>query len=355
MGAGGIIRDSKGQWVAGFSSNDGKGDVLFAELFGVYHGLALIVNNSISNMVCETDAEEVVQLLRSRDQHHYHAYASLLVKITTLIDVIPQIVFQHVLREGNKAADALAKLGRRSSLGTHAFHWYFTSALPRSLLAAYPLFVLGVALDRRVLIYIIPVLSFVLLYSKLPHKELRFISSSLPMFNLSAAIAASRIYNNRKKSYWKYMYIGMLGLFVISLGCTIVTFMASYENYPSGYAIRALHKMGHLKNKSEEVWVHIDTFSAINGISRFCEDDESWRYSKEEGIPLQEFKNRNFTYLLSEHALINGYKCLFSVKGFSGVRLRAGFPPILLVKKTKVYVHGNAENEEIIHISWRGC
>ncbi|KAL6494141.1 hypothetical protein OROGR_032050 [Orobanche gracilis] len=214
---------------------------------------------------------------------------------------------------------------------------------------------LGVVLDRRVLVYIIPVLSFVLLYSKLPHKELRFIISSLPMFNLSAAIAASRIYNNRKKSFWKYLYIGMLGLFVISLGCTIVTFMASYENYPSGYAMRALHKMGHLKNKSKEVWVHIDTFSAINGISRFCEDDESWRYSKEEGITLQEFKNRNFTYLLSEHALINGYKCLFSVKGFSGVRLRTGFPPISLVKKTKVYVHGNAESEEIIRISWPGC
>lgn len=67
IGAGGIIRDSKGQWVAGLSSNDDKGDALFAELFGVYHGLALIVNNSISNVVCETDDEEVVQLLRSRD------------------------------------------------------------------------------------------------------------------------------------------------------------------------------------------------------------------------------------------------------------------------------------------------
>lgn len=106
-------------------------------------------------------------------------------------------------------------LNRSSEWGTHAFHWYFTSALPRSLLVAYPLFVLGVLLDRRILFYIIPVLSFVMLYSKLPHKELRFIISSLPIFNLSAAIAASRIYNNRKKSLWKYLYIVMLGSFVI--------------------------------------------------------------------------------------------------------------------------------------------
>ncbi|KAI3444817.1 hypothetical protein Pfo_001482 [Paulownia fortunei] len=246
-------------------------------------------------------------------------------------------------------------LNRSSEWGTHAFHWYFTSALPRSLLAAYPLFVLGVLLDRRVLFYIIPVLSFVLLYSKLPHKELRFIISSLPIFNLSAAIAASRIYSNRKKSFWKYLYVAMLGLFLISLGCTILTFVASYENYPSGYALKALHKMGHSTNNSNEVWVHVDTFSAMNGISRFCENHEPWRYSKEEEIPLQEFQRRNFTYLLSEHALIHGYKCLFSIKGFSGALLHVGFPPISLVKKPKVYVHGNAENEEIIRRSWPGC
>ncbi|KAL0429151.1 UNVERIFIED_CONTAM: Dol-P-Man:Man(7)GlcNAc(2)-PP-Dol alpha-1,6-mannosyltransferase, partial [Sesamum radiatum] len=240
-------------------------------------------------------------------------------------------------------------------LQTHSFHWYFTSALPRSLLAAYPLFLLGVLLDRRIRFCVIPVLSFVLLYSKLPHKELRFIISSLPIFNLSAAIASSRIYNNRKKSFWKYLYVAMLGLFLISLGCTVLTFMASYENYPSGHALKALHKMGRLTNNSKEVWVHIDTFSAMNGISRFCENNELWRYSKEEGILLHEFQGRNFTYLLSEHALIHGYKCLFSTKGFSGVRLHVGFPPISLVKRPKVYVHANAANEEVIRRTWPGC
>lgn len=131
--------------------------------------------------------------------------------------------------------------------------------------------------------------------------------------------------------------------------------MASYENYPSGYALKALHKMGHLKTNSNEVWVHIDTFSAMNGISRFCESHDPWRYSKEEGISLQEFQRRNFTYLLSEHAQINGYKCLLSTKGFSGARVHAGFPPISLVKEPKVYIHGNAKNDEIVHRSWPGC
>lgn len=248
-------------------------------------------------------------------------------------------------------------LNRSSEWGTHPFHWYFTSALPRSLLAAFPLFMLGVLLDRRVLLFVLPVLSFVLLYSKLPHKELRFIISSVPVFNLSAAIAATRIYNNRKKPFWKLLYFMMLGLLLMSLGCTALTFMASYENYPSGHALKSLHQFGHLANHTKEQWVHIDTFSAMNGISRFCEYDFPWRYSKEEGIPVGELWQRNFTYLITEHPTVNGFKCLFNVDGFSRVRLQYGFRPLSLlqVREPKVYVHGNTQNEDVIRRNWPGC
>ncbi|XP_059651656.1 dol-P-Man:Man(7)GlcNAc(2)-PP-Dol alpha-1,6-mannosyltransferase isoform X2 [Cornus florida] len=246
-------------------------------------------------------------------------------------------------------------LNRSSEWGTHSFHWYFTSALPRSLLAAYPLFMLGVLLDRRVVFYILPVVSFVLLYSKLPHKELRFIISSVPIFNLAAAIGASRVYNNRKKRFWNLLYIALLGLLIASLGCTVIMFMASYENYPSGYALKDLHRMGYATNNSNEQWVHIDSFSAMNGISRFCENDFPWRYSKEEDIRLEEFCQRNFTYLLNEYANINGFKCLFTINGFSRARFHNGFPPILLVREPKVFVHGNIANTDVMQRSWPGC
>lgn len=36
-------------------------------------------------------------------------------------------------------------------------------------------------------------------------------------------------------------------------------------------------------------------------------------------------------YLFSEHPVIDGFNCLFSVSGFSRLRLQIGFPPILLV------------------------
>ncbi|XP_077235174.1 homolog of asparagine-linked glycosylation 12 isoform X2 [Tasmannia lanceolata] len=244
---------------------------------------------------------------------------------------------------------------RSSEWGTHVFYWYFTSALPRSLLAAYPLCVFGVLVDRRILRYMLPVFSFVLLYSKLPHKELRFIISSIPIFNVSAAVSASRIYNNRKKRMWNWIYLIMVGSLLVSLGCSMMTFMASYDNYPGAYALKALHKIGHDSKNMTDQWVHIDSFAAMNGISRFCENNFPWRYSKEEGITMEEFPRRNFTYLLNEHSDIDGFKCLFSVNGFSRARLQIKFPPIVMLKEPKVFVHGNMRNQGIANSTWPGC
>ncbi|XP_034205756.1 dol-P-Man:Man(7)GlcNAc(2)-PP-Dol alpha-1,6-mannosyltransferase isoform X2 [Prunus dulcis] len=251
--------------------------------------------------------------------------AILCIGLTVLVD---SIMWKRLLWPEFEVFWFNSVLNRSSEWGTHPFHWYFTSALPRLLLAAYPLFLLGVLLDRRILLFILPVFSFVLLYSKLPHKELRFILSSVPIFNLSAAIAATRVYNNRKKTYWKFLYPIMLGLLLISLGCTVITFMASNENYPSGHALKHLHENVHLTR---------------------C------RYSKEEGIPSEELCQRNFTYLINEHPAINGFKCLLAENGFSRVRLRTGFPPILLVKEPKVYIHGNARNKDVMRRNWPGC
>lgn len=112
---------------------------------------------------------------------------------------------------------------------------------------------------------------------------------------------------------------------------------------------------GSLANNSTEQWVHIDPFSAMNGISRFCEYDFPWRYSKEEEIPIQEFDRRNFTYLLNEHSNIHGFKCLFAVRGFSRVRLQIGIPPISLVKEPKVFIHGNIRSTDVMNRTWPGC
>ncbi|KAG5009671.1 hypothetical protein JHK87_018186 [Glycine soja] len=212
---------------------------------------------------------------------------------------------------------------------THAFHWYFTSALPRSLLAAFPLSLFGLFVDRRVRSFTFPVLAFILLYSKLPHKELRFIISSVPIFNLSASIASNRIYNNKKKMVWNLLFLILLGLLLMSLAGTVTSFMASYWNYPSGHALKKLHGIG-FHNDTDERWVHIDTFSAMNGISRFCESDFPWRY-------------------LSVRKAGSGG--LDNVAEVCNLLSQVQYE----VKEPKVYAHGNLENQNLFSQNWPGC
>ena len=76
---------------------------------------------------------------------------------------------------------------RSSEWGTMPLHWYFTSALPRTLLAGLPLAALGVALERRVRGVLACVLLYIAAYSLLPHKEVRHAQSVSPLMHSSAA------------------------------------------------------------------------------------------------------------------------------------------------------------------------
>uniref|UniRef100_A0A804MCG4 Mannosyltransferase n=1 Tax=Zea mays TaxID=4577 RepID=A0A804MCG4_MAIZE len=133
---------------------------------------------------------------------------------TVLID---SIMWRRILWPEFQVLWFNSVLNRSSEWGTHSIHWYFTSALPRSMIVAYPLCMVGALLDRRIVPYMFPVFLFVVLYSKLPHKELRFIIGSIPMFNVSASLTASRLYNNRKKAGWNLLFILMLGAFLVRI------------------------------------------------------------------------------------------------------------------------------------------
>lgn len=54
------------------------------------------------------------------------------------------------------------------------WHWYWTSALPRGLLASLPLSVVGAVLEPKVRPYAAAATAFIALYSCLGHKEVRW-------------------------------------------------------------------------------------------------------------------------------------------------------------------------------------
>ncbi len=67
---------------------------------------------------------------------------------------------------------------------------YFTRHLPRLLLSAVQLSLLGFCIDHRIRSLLLPSIVFVALISGLGHKEWRFIVYVVPVFNVAAARAA---------------------------------------------------------------------------------------------------------------------------------------------------------------------
>ncbi|KAK2458793.1 hypothetical protein QL285_005909 [Trifolium repens] len=61
-GFGGLIRNSNGAWVHGFSGNIGFSNILHAELLALYHGLLLASELDIRDLQCYSDSKTVIIL-----------------------------------------------------------------------------------------------------------------------------------------------------------------------------------------------------------------------------------------------------------------------------------------------------
>jgi len=253
-------------------------------------------------------------------------------------------------------------LGKSNEWGLSPWHWYFTSALPKAMLLTIFLLPLSmfrivenlvhmkrkrnqlssieekkilntnaIWVERQWLRYIIPVLGFIVLYSFLGHKEIRFIFPALPMLNLGAAIGMSKLTQIafpprlQEKEYF-VPYIGRVcfGCGLISIGLTLVGslmfVMVSKENYDGGDALRKLSS--HVEKvvaRSEESaleellpHVHIDVAAAMSGVSLFGQraaqattPQIEWTFSKDgyeeiNSVLCKASEYEQFTHLLSE-------------------------------------------------------
>lgn len=189
-------------------------------------------------------------------------------------------------------------LNRSSDYGTSPFLWYFYSAIPRGLASSVLLVPLGAALDSRVRKLLIPSLLFVLLYSFLPHKELRFIIYVFPLLNVAAATACHRIWENREKSPLQHLLsYGICGHLLLNALFTIFLLAISSTNYPGGAAMSHIHRIA----KDEPVVIlHIDNLAAQTGVSRFTQIHPNWTYCKIENIVPGSKQSFTYTHLIAE-------------------------------------------------------
>ncbi|GAB5370003.1 hypothetical protein AAMO2058_001454900 [Amorphochlora amoebiformis] len=271
-------------------------------------------------------------------------------------------------------------LNKSSNWGTEPFHWYFTSALPRSLLGAYLLVPLSVfqnpitvnrilrnfsrirnilQVDPRKLMILFPALVFVGLYSILPHKELRFIFPALPVFNALASLTLSeyifpissthkrKINSDPSNGYIEYI-LSLLAL-LLTLGITILISQASANNYFGGTALAKTHDVFGCPNGSRggKALIHIGNLAAISGVSRFSENNECYEYSKEEGLTKHSDYGK-FDIILSEDAnfSLRGFRLAFVETGFS----RIDFRSLKVLLEPKVYVYARLSILHVAHL-----
>uniref|UniRef100_A0A3P9NRR8 Mannosyltransferase n=1 Tax=Poecilia reticulata TaxID=8081 RepID=A0A3P9NRR8_POERE len=176
-------------------------------------------------------------------------------------------------------------------------------------------------------------IGFILVYSLLPHKELRFIIYTFPVLNLAAARGCSFILCNYQKSWmYKLGSAVVVGQLLINSSYTFLCLYVSHHNYPGGKGIQELHR---LLPATADVFVHIDTFAAETGVSRFLEQNKNWRYDKREDISSTSPELRVYSHLLMEvnitkiQQLHNTHKPLAYIEGFNNIAFStAHFPPV---------------------------
>ncbi|XP_014473438.1 PREDICTED: probable Dol-P-Man:Man(7)GlcNAc(2)-PP-Dol alpha-1,6-mannosyltransferase isoform X2 [Dinoponera quadriceps] len=240
-----------------------------------------------------------------------------------------------------------AVLNKSSEWGTSPFLWYFYSALPRGLGLSYLLIPLGMFLDTRVRMLTVPAIAFVILFSFLPHKELRFIIYVFPLLNVAAAAACHRIWENRAKTTWNgFLALVIPGHLALNTLFSMFLLCVAGSNYPGGAAIARIHRLE--RDSIEPVHVHIDVLTAQTGVSRFTQTNASWTYSKQENMTVDDPEMLQFTHLLMEakskyspniKPYLKTHDIVDSVDGFSHIAFNYHMlPPIRIKTRPTIFI-----------------
>jgi len=234
-------------------------------------------------------------------------------------------------------------MNKSSNWGTLPFMWYFYSALPKSLMFA--IFYLPFGLlshqHKQLSFLQLSALLYVLLYSTLPHKELRFIIYVIPILNAGAAYGFIKLLRWARNNAWltEIIKFSLLVTIIGNLASTMLISYISANNYAGGSAFKRLHQLN--ENKKDAILtIHINNDAAQTGVTRFGELYPNWRYSKDEAFDLSTAKISEITY----DYLITKAPCKASphfdvvdvVDGYERLVLSKQFPFVSIVFQPKL-------------------
>lgn len=228
--------------------------------------------------------------------------------------------------------------------GTLPIHAYLTKFLPRILNVSLFGFLVNAArvslkMMRRTGYGILsgllaPCLCYVALLSMLPHKEWRFIVYVIPVFTIAASNFYSELFERyESRRLLRKITLGFSYIFYFAaIAATLAMVLVSSFNYPGGIALDFLHR----DPKVDSGLVHIDAYSAMNGVSLFVQYDfpqpsfrngngtRAFTYSKEEGLQgVEDYYKFRYT-LTNDPDLFSDmsrWRCAFVVYGYSGLSM----------------------------------
>ncbi|XP_045810455.1 uncharacterized protein LOC123904892 [Trifolium pratense] len=109
-GCGGLLRNSGGQWLGGFSHHLGRCNAYIAELWGVFDGLTFAYDRGFKKIALHIDSNVVVHTLQS-DKDGSVVGWRIIQEIRRLLGMDWEVKICHSYRESNACVDALANLG----------------------------------------------------------------------------------------------------------------------------------------------------------------------------------------------------------------------------------------------------
>lgn len=184
--------------------------------------------------------------------------------------------------------------GHSAEWGTSPWYAYWAIELPRLLATTLPMLAAG-AVSRgwnRVGVLFVPAFHTSLL-SALAHKEWRFVLYTLPLWNAASAVGAQTIVRRVRPCVGRAAWLIPAAFVLASFALSALYTHVSMHNYPGGAALHAAHT----RIASGHVRLHIDTLSAMTGVSLFQSThlarpaaswvpstSPAWTYDKTEGI-----------------------------------------------------------------------
>ncbi|KAL7230058.1 hypothetical protein ACSBR2_008572 [Camellia fascicularis] len=95
----GVFRDERGTWVCGYYGKVDSGTSLEVELWALYKGLTVMLQKRMHEVIIETDAKQLVQLMEE-DTDDKFLYKGLLEDAIILFRGC-ECTIQHIFKEGN--------------------------------------------------------------------------------------------------------------------------------------------------------------------------------------------------------------------------------------------------------------